>query len=235
MARRAVNRGAFVSYLRTFAPWIVYAIISGDSAASKQWGALAALAMTVLVVGQQLRRGQTFDALIIEIGSGVFFVALVVLAFAAPASGLLGYSTALSNAALGVIAWGSLAIRRPFTLGIAKQSTPREIWGRPAFLRVNVIITLVWAVSFTLGALVLAAVVHAGGGIAVNVIAQVAALAIPMVFTVRYAAIVRAVVPNSRQGSSRGRRCRRDGARGRSGGERGPDRGFGAGGWRRNG
>jgi hypothetical protein len=181
-----------VSYLRTFAPWIVYTIISGDSAASKQWGALAALAVTVLVVGQQLRRGQTFDALIIEIGSGVFFVALVALAFAAPTSGLLGYSTALSSAALGVIAWASLAIRRPFTLGIAKQSTPEELWGRPEFLRVNVIITLVWAVSFTLGALVLAALIHAGGGITVTVIAQVAAFAIPMVFTVRYAAMVRA-------------------------------------------
>jgi hypothetical protein len=57
---------------------------------------------------------------------------------------------------LGVIAWASLAIRRPFTLGIAKQSTPGELWGRPEFLRVNVIITLVWAVSFTLGALVMA-------------------------------------------------------------------------------
>ncbi|HEY2096182.1 MAG TPA: hypothetical protein VGH72_06955 [Pseudonocardia sp.] len=60
---------------------------SGDSAASKQWGALAVLAVTVLVVAQQLRRGQTFDALIIEIGSGVFLVALVALAFAAPTSG----------------------------------------------------------------------------------------------------------------------------------------------------
>jgi len=77
-------------------------------------------------------RGENFDALIIEIGSGIFFAGLVVLAFVAPESVLLGYSTALSSAALAVIAWGSLAIRRPFTLGIAKQTTPRELWAQPA-------------------------------------------------------------------------------------------------------
>jgi len=181
-----------MSYLRTFAPWILYAVIAGDSTASKQWGALAALAMTVLVVVHQRRRGQNYDALIIEIGSGVFFAALVVLVFAAPHSGLLGYSTALSSAALAVIAWGSLAIRRPFTLGIAKQTTPREAWDQPLFLRVNVIITLVWAISFTLGAVLLAVIVHAGGGVGVRSVAQVAAFVIPMVFTVRYAALVRA-------------------------------------------
>jgi len=186
-----------VSYLRTFAPWIVYAVIAGDSAASKRWGALAALAVTVLVLIQQRRRGVAPDALIIEIGSGVFFVALVALAFGAPQSGLLSYSAALSSAALGVIAWGSLAIRRPFTLGIAKQTTPREAWAEPMFLRVNVIITLVWAISFTLGAVLLAVIVHSGGGVVARVVAQVAAFVIPMVFTVRYVAIVQARAENS--------------------------------------
>jgi hypothetical protein len=186
-----------VSYLRTFAPWIVYAIIAGDSASSKRWGALAALAVTVVVLVQQHRRGAEADALIIEIGSGVFFVALVTLAFLAPQSGLLSYSAALSSTALGVIAWGSLAIRRPFTLGIARQTTPRELWAEPMFLRVNVIITLVWAVSFTLGAALLAVIVASGGGVVARVVAQVAAFVIPMVFTVRYAAIAQARAANT--------------------------------------
>ena len=180
-----------MSYLRTFAPWILYALIAGDSVGSKRWGALAALAVTVLVVVRQRIHGDNFDALIIEIGSGIFFVGLVVLAVVAPGSALLGYSAALSSAALAVIAWGSLAIRRPFTLGIAKQSTPQELWAEPGFLRVNVIITLVWAASFTLGAVLLAVVAHAGGGVLPRTIVQVAAFVIPMVFTVRYAAAVR--------------------------------------------
>jgi len=33
------------------------------------------------------------------------------------------------SAALGVIAWSSLAIHRPFTLGVARQSTPGTFTG----------------------------------------------------------------------------------------------------------
>jgi len=65
-------------------------LIAGDSADSKRWGALAALAVTVLVVVGRRMRGEQFDALIIEIGEGVFFAGLVVLAFVAAESVLLG-------------------------------------------------------------------------------------------------------------------------------------------------
>jgi hypothetical protein len=180
-----------VSYLRTFLPWIVYAVLAGNSASGQQRGTLAALAVTVLVIAYKVRAGSTYDALIIELGSAVFFAALAVLAFAGPHSSLLRYSTALSSTALAVIAWGSLAIRRPFTLGIAKQETPREFWDQPLFIRTNVIITMVWAMSFTIGALILAAVVHAGGDVIVRTVVQVLGFVIPMVFTVRYVAIVK--------------------------------------------
>jgi hypothetical protein len=181
-----------MSYLRSFAPWIVYALVSGNSASSKQWGALAALAVAVFIVAHQLRSGRRPDALIIEIGSAVFFAALAALAYAAPHSALLGYSAALSSGALAVIAWGSLAIRHPFTLGIARQQVPRELWQQPMFIHANVVITTVWAVSFTAGAAALALVAHAGGGTIARTIVQVAALVIPMVFTIRYTARARA-------------------------------------------
>jgi hypothetical protein len=181
-----------MSYLLTFAPWIVYALISGDSPSSKLWGALGGLVVSVVVVAAALRRGSRADALIIEIGSGVFFAALAVVAFVFPGSVLLDYATALSSAALAVIAWVSLAIRRPFTLGIAKRSTPPTVWDRPLFRRTNVIITTVWATSFTLSALVLAVVVGQGGGTLARAVVQTIAFVIPMVFTVRYATAVRA-------------------------------------------
>jgi len=181
-----------MSYLRTFAPWIVYALISGDSPSSKLWGALAGFVASLVVLIDQHRRGSRPDALIIEIGSGVFFAALAAFVFVTPRSGLLDYATALSSAALAVIAWVSLAIHRPFTLGIAKQSTPSTVWDRPLFRRTNVIITTVWAASFTLSALALAVVVRDGEGTLARSVVQVLAFVIPMVFTVRYAAAVRA-------------------------------------------
>lgn len=181
-----------MSYLLTFAPWIAYALISGDSPASKLWGALGGLVVSVLVLAAAFQRGSRADAVIIEIGSGLFFAALAVVAFVVPGSALLDYATALSSAALAVIAWMSLALRRPFTLGIAKRSTPTTGWDRPLFRRTNVIITTVWALSFTLSALALAVVVHQGGGTPARTAVQTIAFAIPMLFTIRYARAARA-------------------------------------------
>ena len=182
---------AVVSYLLTFVPWIVYALISGDSPSSKLWGALGGFVVSVVVLAAARRRGTRADALIIEIGSGLFFATLAVFALVCPGSALLDYATALSSAALAVIAWVSLAIRRPFTLGIAKRSTPSTVWDQPLFHRTNVIITTVWATSFTLSALALAVVVREGGGAPARAVVQTIAFAIPMAFTVRYATAVR--------------------------------------------
>jgi len=135
-----------VSYLRTFLPWIVYAVLAGHTAAAQQRGTLAALAVTVLVIAYKVRKEHSaFDALIIETGSAVFFAAMAAVAFAAPHSGVLTYAAALASATLAVIAWASLAARHPFTLGIAKQTAPREVWSQPAFMHSNVVITMIWA------------------------------------------------------------------------------------------
>src|SRR5262245_22390175 len=110
-----------MSYLRTFLPWIAFAVVPSGM---WQWGALAALVAAVAVIGQQVRAGAGPDALIIELGSVVFFAVLAVIAFADPHSGIHDYSAALSSGTLAVIAGGSLAIGKPFTLGIAKRTTP---------------------------------------------------------------------------------------------------------------
>jgi anti-sigma-K factor RskA len=175
-------------YVRAFLPWIVYAVVPSGS---WQWGAVAALVVAVFLVAQQRRAGRPADAVIIEMGSAVFFAALAVLAFADPHSGLHPYSAGLANGMLALIAVISLAVRRPFTLGIAKQSTPREYWNQPAFLRINMIITSVWAASFAVAAIVIALIAHAGPGhMTPIVIVQVAGLVAPMVFTNRYVAHV---------------------------------------------
>ncbi|MEV8376937.1 hypothetical protein AB0P21_29610 [Kribbella sp. NPDC056861] len=176
-----------MSYLRTFAPWIVYAVIPS---AHWNWAALIALLLSVGLIAQQTRSGRSLDALIIELGSAVFFAVITVVAFADPNSGLHPYTPALSAAALALIAGASLALRKPFTLGIAKQSTPREFWDRPLFIRTNVIITAVWTASFAVSAVVLALLADSSPAIRIPV--QVAGFVVPMVFTVRYVARTRA-------------------------------------------
>ncbi|PXX60436.1 hypothetical protein DFR70_110278 [Nocardia tenerifensis] len=184
-----------MSYLRTFAPWIVYAVIPS---AQWQWAALAALLLSAVEVARQLRAGRTLDALLIDVGSLVFFAALTVLAFADPDTALHPYGPALSSGVLALIAIASLAVRKPFTLGIAKQSAPKELWDHPVFVRTAYVLTTVWAASFTLGCVVLVALAHAGS--TPRTIAQIAAFVIPIVFTVRYVAYIQAKAPARAEG-----------------------------------
>ncbi|KJY29854.1 MULTISPECIES: hypothetical protein [Streptomyces] len=179
-----------MSYVRTFLPWIVFAVIPS---AQWQWGALAALVAAVAVAFQQRREGAGFDALIIEIGSAVFFAALAGIAFADPQSAVHGYSAALSSGVLALVAAVSLLIRKPFTLGIAKRTTPREVWGLRPFVRANTVITGVWTAAFALTAGALALLAHAGQGHSTAATAvQAAGFVLPMLFTSRYVASLQA-------------------------------------------
>ncbi|MFF3226475.1 hypothetical protein ACFYV7_27015 [Nocardia suismassiliense] len=179
-----------MSYLRTFAPWIVYAMVP---AAYWQWAALGALLLSLFEVTRQLRAGRTLDALIIDLGSLIFFAALTVLAFADPATALHPYSPALSSGVLALIAGVSLALRKPFTLGIAKQTAPQALWDHPVFVRTAYVLTAVWAASFTIGGVGLTALAHAGS--TPRTIAQVLAFAVPAVFTIRYVAYIQSKAP----------------------------------------
>ncbi|GLW74836.1 hypothetical protein Kpho02_71330 [Kitasatospora phosalacinea] len=182
-----------MSYLRTFLPWIIFAVVP---ASQWQWAALAGLAAAAAVIAQQRRAGAGWDALIIETGSALYFAVLAAIAFADPHSGVRGYSAALSSAVLAVIAGGSLLIGKPFTLGIAKRTTPQEFWTLKPFVRVNTVITAVWTAAFAVTAVVLAVLAHGGSGHStVSLAVQIAGFVVPMVFTVRYVAAVRARAP----------------------------------------
>ncbi|SUD49290.1 Uncharacterised protein [Nocardia otitidiscaviarum] len=175
----------WVAYLRTFAPWIVYAVVPTQY---WRWSALLATGIALAGIAHQRRAGRGWDALVLELGSAAFFAGITVVAFADPGAGLHDYTPALANAVLAVIAGVSLALRAPFTLSIAKQSAPREFWEQPLFVRTGYVLTSVWTASFALGAVGLAALAHAPTP---RIVVQVLSFAIPMVFTVRYVARVR--------------------------------------------
>jgi hypothetical protein len=176
-----------MSYVLAFAPWIVYAVIPSSQ---WQWGALAALVLTAATLVWSIARRRPVASMIIQLGSVVFFAAATALAFADPHTALHPYLPAVSNGWLAVISWFSLAIRQPFTLGIAKLDTPREVWHQPLFIRTNVVITLVWSIAFTLGSAALAVCGAVQASSTAVVLVQVASFVIPIVFTIRYVAAV---------------------------------------------
>ena len=174
---------------RSFLPWIVFTAVSS---VAWQWAALAAFAIGVRVLIQHRKDGIADDALILEFSTCGYFAALSALAFALPHSDLKHYCAALGYGWLAATMAGTLALHRPFTLGIARRKAPEEVWNTPTFLRMNSVITVVWAGSFAVAAIAIALLVAASTkDIAGPVTCQVVGFAIPAVFTHRYPTIVR--------------------------------------------
>lgn len=166
-------------YLKSFAPWIAYAV--GSAIGDWRYGAAAGLATGVVVLVQQ-RRGHGIELLTVV--TTVFFAVILPIAVANPDAGIHQYMAALSLGTLGAAATASLLVRKPFTLAIARQSTPPELWDNPLFYRVNAVITTVWAASFIATALVCAALAHQYPDvIALWLTAQTIGFVIPARFT----------------------------------------------------
>jgi hypothetical protein len=178
-----------VPYVISFLPWIAFSLLPPKN---WQWAALVACAIAVALLLKQRAAGRTVDSMIIELGSAVYFAALAALAFRDPSSHWHDYSAAFSSLFLAGIAGTSLLIGRPFTLGIAKQSTPRELWSAPLFIRTNIIITAVWTLAFAAAGAALATMAHAGNAHTTAATGiQVAGFVLPVLFTTRYVAAVR--------------------------------------------
>ncbi|MFJ6748011.1 hypothetical protein ACIQNI_07415 [Streptomyces sp. NPDC091266] len=172
-----------MNYLRSFIPWLVFA---GVASFGWQWGALAALVVSVALLVADRAAGLAPGARLLEYGTIVFFAALAILAFARPDSGLQHYGGALSTGWLALIAWVSIAVRRPFTLPIARKMAPPEVWATPLFLRINVVITAAWALSFTLTSAAQATVTAYDLGLLVSLPLQIAGFVLPIRFTAVY-------------------------------------------------
>lgn len=189
-----------MSYLRGFVPWIVFGVVSSFT---WQWAAVAALLIGVALLLQDRRAGVAADAQILDVSTVVYFAAVGVLAFASPHSGFRTYDSAASFGWLALTAWGSLAVRRPFTLGIARRQAPREFWDLPVFLRINVAITIAWATAFTLTCAALTVCTVTGAPSVVTIACHVVGLGAPAVFTSAYPARVQArVTAGSTTGSA---------------------------------
>ena len=175
-------------YLKSFAPWIAYA--AGSAIGDWRYGVAAGLAAGVVVLVQQLH-GRGVELLTAV--TAAFFAVILPIAMTNPDAGLRQYMAALSLGTLGAAATASLLVRTPFTVAIARRSTPPELWDHPVFLRVNAVITSVWAASFAVTAVVCAALAHQYPDVvALWVTAQVIGFVVPARFTRTYTDHVRA-------------------------------------------
>ncbi|MFN8037754.1 MAG: acyl-CoA thioesterase/BAAT N-terminal domain-containing protein [Acidimicrobiales bacterium] len=146
-AHRGGGAGAWVV---GFAPWILYWILVGN--ASFRVAVAVALGLSVVIVVGTLARHRR--PMVLELGTLVFFVVLLGLAFVASDAFLARWIQPLGNAGLALVVLGSILVGRPFTLDYAKAATDPSLWDNPGFVYVNRLLSWVWFGCMSVMALV---------------------------------------------------------------------------------
>lgn len=139
------------SPLAGLAPWIAMSLLAGPGRFEESVS--TALGLSILFIYLRLKRGGSLKPL--EVFEVAYFGSLAVIGLLASDDlirWLEKWSGEMSSLALAAFTLGSLLVGNPFTLPYAKEATPREYWESPIFLSVNRIITLVWALAFTVAA-----------------------------------------------------------------------------------
>ena len=127
-----------------FLPWILYFIIAGTSLSSIEWALGVALIVLIIKNKDEFKKG-----FILTWGSVIFFALMLILVAIFHINWLVTHTWILSNAALALISWSSLAVKKPFTLQYAREQVKKELWNHPAFIKINVHLTVIWALVFT--------------------------------------------------------------------------------------
>jgi hypothetical protein len=137
---------SFLKLLLAFAPWLAFLVIARDRLFRLKLGLVIALLLSVVMGLARLHRG-------IVLWAGLIFftyATLAVVVFGDMWS--VRHMGVLANGALGLSAWVTIAVGKPFTLDYSREHTDPTLWNHPSFIRNNVFITAVWATAFTVNA-----------------------------------------------------------------------------------
>ncbi len=123
-----------------FIPWILFSSIS-----TPEWGAPIALAATIAIERTSLRE----RSMLAWVGL-IFFMSMFLLITILRVEWIRPYAFLLCNACLALVALGSVAFGRPFTVYYARKKTPPDHWDSPVFKGICRIIALIWGFAFFL-------------------------------------------------------------------------------------
>lgn len=141
----------FSNHLFTaFLPWIFFSIVNGQQALSKAlfWASLGALLLLFLFNFKELKQG-----FIMPLGSLIFFGFFALNDLFTFSKWADAHASFLMNWGLAAIVCFSMLIGKPFTLQYAKEKVDKSHWNHPIFLKVNWILTSIWAILMIIMAL----------------------------------------------------------------------------------
>lgn len=132
-----------------FVPWILYWVLAGTGHTTA--AILSGLGLSLAINGYRLavRKMKILDAVSLVVLAVFAFVTLVL-----SSDLFVFYGGVVSDAALALMAWGSLLVGNPFTYDYAKEDWDEAFWDNPIFVRTNQIITILWGVIFTVQVLI---------------------------------------------------------------------------------
>jgi hypothetical protein len=136
-----------MNILLAFAPFLVFAVVERlvGASAGLVAGALVSLA---LLVRDAMSRERKIK--ILEVGTMILFGGLALYSLLVNGDwSIIGVRLCVDGGLLLVVLI-SMALRRPFTLQYAREKVSPDLWNSPEFIRVNYVITAVWAAAFAI-------------------------------------------------------------------------------------
>lgn len=127
--------------------WLAYGLVS----ASGRWTLAALLALIVATANVAYEFSRKAAKLMSCTTAGFFAFALVTTLAAGPAL-FRNYNIFVTWLVFAAVTWIALLVGFPFTIQYAREQAPREIWDDPLFVRLNVILSVVFGAMFTVNA-----------------------------------------------------------------------------------
>lgn len=129
--------------IQSFIPWIFYFVLAGDSQFQLDMAIIVAAVTSLYFDRKDLKKG-----FILSWGTVLFFLFMLISVVCMKNKWIAHHAWIFSNGTLALIAFGSLAIRIPFTIQYARDQVSPDKWQHPVFIRINFILTGVWGLSF---------------------------------------------------------------------------------------
>jgi len=123
-----------------FMPWIVFGVASGFN----HWRVATGGGLILCVVYLAVLSRRDVSIKLTDWTTLIVFVIGAVLTIGLRSPVFLVYGAVIIWSCFALGAWGSVAVGHPFTEVYAREKAPPEFWEHPVFIRLNLLMTLVW-------------------------------------------------------------------------------------------
>lgn len=144
LIRQQLRNEFMLSIILGFLPWIVFSALFGESITDSSIAVIAACGVLIFTDKNYLKKG-----FVLVWGGFLFFPIMFLLTVVFRFDWAINNASVLSNSALALITWVSLAIGKPFTIQYARELTPEFAWQTPEFIAINNQLTMIWGIIFT--------------------------------------------------------------------------------------